>query len=236
MPRNYRNQQQQRKTRTRRQRQRGGGVGMPSEYYSGVPSGAYVEQCGAVPYQTAYGMSVPHSFGTFDDRLGSQFAAPQLSPGGSFAGVATSSIQTGGGGGGRGRRRSSSRRRSTSRNSTSRNKRRQPTKSIRRRRRQRQPSRQQRGGGAGLPSEYYGGAPSGAYVEQCGRVPYQTAYGMSVPQSFGETTDYAPYGNASFAAPLLASGGVLAGAASSGLQTGGGGRRGRGHGRRSTRR
>lgn len=83
-------------TKSRNTRMRGGGVVLPSEYF-GKQSGAYVEQCGPVPFPTAYGEAVPRSFGTLNTSLGPQFAAPQLAPGGLTYGNMTSGIQTGGG-------------------------------------------------------------------------------------------------------------------------------------------
>ena len=84
------------KSRSRNSRMRGGGVVLPSEYF-GKQSGAYVEQCGPVPFSTAYGEAVPRSFGTLNTSLGPHFAAPQLAPGGLTSGTMTSGIQTGGG-------------------------------------------------------------------------------------------------------------------------------------------
>ena len=82
---------------TRRRRQIGGAVRMPSKYYGGDSNG-FIDQSGPLSYQTGYGDSVPTSFGQSTSQLGAAFAGPNHGPGGAFAEVQHSGIQTGGSG------------------------------------------------------------------------------------------------------------------------------------------
>lgn len=92
-------------TGRRRRHQRGGSrTVLPIEYFGG-DSGAYTAQCGRQTFGTAYGDSVPTSFGTTVEGL-SDFAGPNLAPGGTYSTNMTTGIQTGGGAKRRYRRRS----------------------------------------------------------------------------------------------------------------------------------
>lgn len=204
------NRKSRRRTRSNHKLKGGGGV-LPIEYFGGS-SDAYVDQCGPVPFSTAYGNAVPHSFGTLGTSLGPSFAGPQLASGGGVSGARPTGIQTGGGanvhkrnhikGGSRtGKRRRRCRRFSSGTRSTA-----------------RRTYRRLRGGGA-MPSEYYG-KTSNAYVDSCGPVSCASAYGNTVPRSFGTLgTSLGP----DVAAPQLAPSNCWMGVnAPTGIQTGGG--------------
>jgi hypothetical protein len=219
--------QRRRLSHRRSRTQRGGSrTVLPISYFGGDDSHSYTGKCGRTSFRTAFGESVPTSFGTLGTSLGPDFAGPNLAPGG--PGNEPTNIQTGG------RRRRSNRRRSTRsrKQRTSRNGRRQNTRSRRTRTKRVTTSRRrrnvvQRGGGGQygrtvLPISYFGGNDSAAYTAPCGRTTFDTAYGNSVATSFGSDAHGLPKG---FAGPNLAPGGMGEGFAVTGIQTGGGRRR-----------
>ena len=195
---------------SRPRKQRGGSrTVLPISYFGGDDSAAYTGKCGRSPIQTAYGGSVPTSFGELGTSLGADFAGPNLAPGNGVDGVSASALQTGGAR----RRRKSARRKSA---------RRQPTRRSRARRSRR--TRTQRGGGGQygrtvMPIKYFGGDDTKAYSAPCGRTSFNTSYGRSVPTSFGGS---APELGGGFRGPNLAPGGMGEPFAVTGIQTGGG--------------
>lgn len=208
-------------TRARRSRapQRGGArTVLPISYFGGDDSSAYSANPGRSSFATAYGDSVPTNFGELGTSLGDRFAGPNLAPGSAAPNVNATDIQTGGGRkkARRGSRRGVQRKRSTrgSRRNTRRNSQRGS----------------QRGGGGQygrtvMPISYYGGDDTSAYNAPVGRSSFATAYGDSVATNFGTS---APEMGAEFAGPNLAPGGMGEFGAVTGIQTGGGKRRGGG--------
>ena len=199
-----------RPTASRPRKQRGGSrTVLPISYFGGDDSAAYTGKCGRSPIKTAYGGSVPTSFGELGTSLGADFAGPSLAPGSGVDGVSASALQTGGAR----RRRKSARRKSARRKSARRSR-------ARRSRR----TRTQRGGGGQygrtvMPIKYFGGDDSKAYGAPCGRSSFDTSYGRSVPTSFGGS---APELGGGFRGPNLAPGGMGEAFAVTGIQTGGG--------------
>jgi hypothetical protein len=106
-----------RRTRQRRL-QSGGAVRLPSEYF-GVDSGKYTAVAGRQPFDTAYGLSNPTSFGQTIAQEG--FRGPNLAPGGTYGTNAATSLQTGGGGGTRRQQRRTTKSRQLKRKQTRRN-------------------------------------------------------------------------------------------------------------------
>ena len=197
-----------RPTASRPRKQRGGSrTVLPISYFGGDDSAAYTGKCGRSPIQTAYGGSVPTSFGELGTSLGADFAGPSLAPGSGVDGVSASALQTGGAR----RRRKSARRKSAHR---------RPTRRSRACRSHR--TRTQRGGGqygrTVMPIKYFGGDDSKAYSAPCGRTSFNTSYGRSVPTSFGGS---APELGGGFRGPNLAPGGMGEAFAVTGIQTGG---------------
>ena len=204
-----------RSSTSRRQKRTGGSsTVLPISYFGGHDSAAYSGACGRSSIQTAYGGSVPTSFGklgtSLRPSLRPDFTGPNLAPGSGVEGV-SSSMQTGG-----------ARRRSPSRRVRKRQSSRRRVRSRRSRR-----SKAQRGGGGQyghtvLPSKYLGGDDAKVYNASCGRTSFNTSYGRSVPTSFGVSAK--ELGNA-FRGPNLAPGGMGAAFEVTSLQTGGGKRR-----------
>lgn len=195
---------------SRRHKQRGGmRTVLPISYFGGDDSAAYTGKCGRSSFQTAYGGSVPTSFGKLGTSFGSDFAGPNLAPGSGVDGV-NYAMQTGG-----------ARRRLPSRRVRKRQSSRRRLRSRRSRR-----SKAQRGGGqfgrTVLPIKYFGGDDAKAYNASCGRTSFNTSYGPSVPTSFGGSAS--ELGN-SFRGPNLAPGGMGKAFEVTGIQTGGGKRR-----------
>ena len=86
-----------RPTASRPRKQRGGSrTVLPISYFGGDDSAAYTGKCGRSPIKTAYGGSVPTSFGELGTSLGADFAGPNLAPGSGVDGVSASALQTGG--------------------------------------------------------------------------------------------------------------------------------------------
>jgi hypothetical protein len=193
---------------SRPHKQRGGTrTVLPISYFGGNDSAAYTGKCGRSSIKTAYGGSVPTSFGELGTSLGPDFAGPNLAPGSGVNSV-SSAMQTGGA-----RRRSSSRRV---------RKRQSSRRRVRSRRSRR--NKAQRGGGGQygrtvLPIKYFGGDDTKAYNASCGRTSFNTSYGRSVPTSFGGSVS--ELGNA-FRGPSLAPGGMGEAFEVTGIQTGGG--------------
>lgn len=212
MPRSRNSSGSRRSSASRRQKLSGGSrTVLPISYFGGDDSAAYTGTCGRSPIETAYGETVPTSFGAFSKTLGHNFAGPSLAAGNGVETVNSTAMQTGGA-----RRRSSSRRvrkRQSSRRRVS----------NRRSRR----NKTQRGGGGQygrtvLPIKYFGGDDSKAYTASCGRTSFNTSYGRSVPTSFGGSAS--ELGKA-FRGPNLAPGGMGKAFEVTGIQTGGGKRR-----------